>query len=616
MLIRKPPSDGRSLLVKRLPIQLTFYDDGISPLTVALPPYEDLKEIASLRGTNFSIAEQATVQDDELRADYLVQRKLFEKKFKSYRQSATYLNRLASLSARAGEFAKEGYYIQEMLSLDGGEFSQNKFGENLVHIGNVADAEAFYSALDLESNLHANLRLASFFVLRREVARAAEYVEKALTIDPFDYSARLLDGAVRIFLGEYEKAVLSFKLATEQRPNSSVAHTNMAVAYLRLGRIERAMSCLKKSVALDPLNESAVALLADVSNSLETSEEAIPSLRYFVRYEQQKAPMWARLARALIHMQEYGEAIAALKRQSSVEDSADLWNNLGVAYHLRGDKTKAAESFLQAMRVSLEPTDYAFCLAAKNGAALLMREGKIAEALRIVDAVLLDVNRDLIFNREDLSQLVLIKLDALSRGRQTKAANDFAEDILSYPEASLQLKAAIASGLLTQYSFDEQKRARALQLAEEWVSHGDALANANQKIEVLNNVAFVFIEAGLLQQGEAALSRISNAIHRHPYPTATLGLLHLRRGHMDRAQVLYLEAMKLCGASQDRARIRQKWNLELGVSELRDEPRKAYKLLRKVVEEAQGEPMLAQKAVVVLNGIEPKTIGVAKRRLD
>jgi len=63
------------------------------------------------------------------------------------------------------------------------------------------------------------------------------------------------------------------------------------------------------AVAIDPLSVNAVIFLADLSNALGRSEEAIPSLRYFVRYEQKNATVWARLSRALLEIGEYGRRL-------------------------------------------------------------------------------------------------------------------------------------------------------------------------------------------------------------------------------------------------------------------------------------------------------------------
>jgi tetratricopeptide (TPR) repeat protein len=469
-----------------------------------------------------------------------------------------------------------------------------------------------FEQANLGSNIHANLRLASFYVAREDFAAAVARVEQALKIDATDYSARLFYGTLKIFLGDYHLAIVSLRIATEERPNSAAAFTNMAVAYLRLQKPDRALVCLKRAVALDPLSSTAVALLADVANTLDVSEDAVPALRYFVRFEQQSAAIWARLGRALIHMQEYGEAIAALKRESSVTDAPDLWNNMGVAHFLRGDKKKAGEAFVHAMRISGDPKTYAFCLAAKNAAAVLMQSGEPEGALKLVDIALREDNRYLILHRDDLAQLILIKLDALTRLKEVDSANEFAEHLLGMEEASLQLKGWVASGLLTQYALRDDRKQQAVLLAEEWLGLVDSLPTRKQRVQVLNNVAFSFIEGGLLQQGEAALSKISFAIHREPYPTATLGLLHLRRGRIERARDLYSEAVMLCSTSDDRARIRQKWNLEEAALLLEDEPRRALKLLEKVWRDDEGEPLLRERAGRFLKSIDRNRLNLGK----
>jgi Tfp pilus assembly protein PilF len=57
----------------------------------------------------------------------------------------------------------------------------------------------------------------------------------------------------------------------------------MAIAYLYAKKNDKALAALRKAVALDPLNENAVSLLADVSHAVGRDEDAVPALRYFRR---------------------------------------------------------------------------------------------------------------------------------------------------------------------------------------------------------------------------------------------------------------------------------------------------------------------------------------------
>jgi len=70
----------------------------------------------------------------------------------------------------------------------------------------------------------------------------------------------------------------------------------------------------------------------------------------------------------------------------------------------------------------------------------------------------------------------------------------------------------------------------------------------------------------------------------------------LKEGHRARADELYGEALRLCTTPGDKARIRQKWNLEIGKALLSESPQKALRLLSKAREETAGEDGVAAQA--------------------
>jgi hypothetical protein len=105
------------------------------------------------------------------------------------------------------------------------------------------------------------------------------------------------------------------------------------------------------------------------------------------------------------------------------------------------------------------------------------------------------------------------------------------------------------------------------------------------------------------------LPYMSNLVHHLPYPTATLGLLHFRKGNIDRGVALYEEAIRLSAQPIDKTRIRQKLNLELGLYLLPTEPRRAERLLLKADSERDGSPELKYLAHAALGRLRVRNAG-------
>ncbi|NML43188.1 tetratricopeptide repeat protein [Ramlibacter sp. G-1-2-2] len=595
-------SEVKALVVEPSPVEVVINEDGVSPLSLVMPPYEDMADIEALKGKHFSIKNWGLLAQASLLESVHAETARLLSKRQKFQQSSTYLNRLANLASIAGDLEAEANYLDKAVELDADQFLSNRVIENLLARRLDSEAESRLLTRDLRIDVYGNLRLAGLLAVRGDIARAEEHVRTALSADPLSYGARLFEGALRLWGGEYEKAILSFRIAAERRPNSAALHTNMAVAYVRLHQKEKALQSLKLAVSFDPLSTNAVIFLADVAHALGRNEDAVPSLRYLVQFEQANAAVWARLARSLLEVGEAGEAIAATKRQASLKEDSEVWNNLGVAYYRKGDSHRATACFKHAIQVGTGPEDDGFCLATTNLAILLAESRPPGEVLSYVNAAVGSADLGKFAARTDLAGIFQVKLRALVKSRFIRDAIAFGEEVLSWSDSNAELRAGMAIDLLTLHSLHDPNGSKALQLAEsfsQYALHGP-IPNKEMRVRLLNNIAFVFAEFGRLEQAQIYLQAISSEIHKSPYPTATSGLLRLRKGDIEGAEQLYSEAIGLAVRPHDKARIRQKLSLELGKALMGDDARKAVRLLKRAANEHGGEEGLANQATALL----------------
>jgi tetratricopeptide (TPR) repeat protein len=299
------------------------------------------------------------------------------------------------------------------------------------------------------------------------------------------------------------------------------------------------------------------------------------------------------------------EAIAALKRQGSIHSDSSVWNNLGVAYYQKSDVTKAMESYKQAMTMSTSVSDHVYCVAAMNVTTLLSKTARAADVVRFVDQTVQADNISLFCGDRDLSTIFILKFIALNKTKEFARAASLGEEMLRREDCVLQLRAWVATWLLAIYSLNDNiPRARELGAEFSQPVILSSLGNTPTRTQLVNNIAFVHLESGNFDEADRFLQMISDRIHKDPYPTATLGLLHLRRNHLDRAAELYGEALRLSTGPDDKARIRQKWNLELGRSLLESEPKRAARHLLRANDEQDGERGLAYAAAAILRQLQ------------
>jgi tetratricopeptide (TPR) repeat protein len=603
MLTRDLPTTQTALVVEPQPLEAILAEEGDHPLAFVLPPSDDAKAIEELQNKSTSLEERAAEIARNRAPMYAAVLEDSLRKFEQFSRSPTYLNRLANLAAVSLDDERERSFLAMARSASDDPFFTHRYADSLLARGQADEAERLFRCLDLDQDLSGNLKLAVFHVRRGDLEAAHARVHRALSIDPLDFGALLFDGGLKLLSGSYEQAIRSLRLALEERPASASVHINMGVAYAKLAHREAALSALKKAVAVSPLNTTAVFVLSDLAFDYGRNEEAIPALRYLLQFEQKLTDGWSRLARASLQLKDTDTAIAALRRQASLAESSRVWNNLGVAYAIRRDLERALPAFKQALAMA-ESSDRDYFLAARNIAQLLAELDRGDELLRFTSVVLKSDGKQLVRQDSVLSDLYGLHLHALRRTGQRDRMREIAGQILTsrdFPDRLVAWTLASVIAYDTLYATDTRL---VLSLYDEWRSWIEHTSLPDdRKLVLYNNLAFALAESGRLDEAESFLRRIGSRLHKDAYPTATLGLVSLKRGHVERGIRRYREAISLAKTRLDKSRIRQKLNIELARIFAHENPTRARRLLASVIKAGDGEPALVEQARSVLAGL-------------
>lgn len=597
MLTPQLPENQKALVVPPQPVRVVLAEDSSHTLAMVLPPIDDLVEMSEFRSQNFSIEEHSSNQAFEARRSYQAAYSRLLKKEAIYRESPVFLSKLASMAQMAGHGDEAGQFAERAFYLRKQGFYAHKWGDALLQAGRLDDAEQLFSSLDLGSDVGANLKLAALSVEQKDISSAKRFVEAASLIDPTSFSVRLFSGGIDLYYQEYESAARNFRAAINERPTSGSAYSNMAFAYLGLGKEEKALASVKRAVALDPLNSHSLMLLADLAFRLERDEDSLPALRYFVEYEQKNVAVWSRVARAAYRIGKFDEAVVALKREGSLKDSSSVWNNLGAAYVKQKNPSRAIEAFVHAMRIDAEWSRTYF-LAARNVAHVLSARRRYSELRSFAAPILNSDHAARIISDDEVADLLVFYVHSLLIDGHVETARQVAREALSHKEISDPLAIWLV-GALAAYQALRGGQDDVLELALNNDHRASQLSGvfSERRDRYYNNVAFALAELGRLADAEEHLSRIVHLIHKSPYPTATFGLIQFKKGRVERAQMLYEEAIRLATERSDRSRIRQKLNLELGKYWAeRREYSKAARLLEKASREKSGEELIAKEA--------------------
>ena len=609
MLINRVPATNRLLSITPHRLQIVLAEDGRASLTLLLPPLEELAEIRNLSSKNVSLQESATETSTRLSENFSEELKKLLEKRDRFQKSATYLAHLANFAELARDPEQEHAFLAEGEKISGDVFFTHRRGTNLVARGVTKEAERLFRDLDLEKDVGANLRLAYLYVRREDLEGADEFVLKAIKIDPVDFGARMFKGALSLARGDSRQAIHNFRIALEERETSSL-FTNLAIAHIRLGQTDKAFAALKRAIRIEPFNQNAVAVLADLAFVEKRNKEAVASLGKFLEFEQKNPSMWARLARALIESGNKQQALDALKRQASIEESSSVFNNIGVTYSQLGHKQRAAEYFSYAMRKAESDTEYSYRLAARNLLSTFAETERFID-LVTVGKVVLKTDTDFgLAHHRILSDIYTLFIYGIARAGKEQEAERFAKQLLlEVPDAHPSLRAWLMSGLVGALSLKRERWAEAELLAEDGLRLVSELDADDFRRDMLkSNAAFLYLEMGKSQEAARLLSEISKWIHKEPYPTATLGLLQVRKGRIEKGEALYREAMRLTRSTYDKDRIAQKMHLELGKKLIEVNKRLARRHLVKAVRDFPITDAITEEAKSVLAALPSDTL--------
>lgn len=572
MLNHKSQLMRRGVDVLPRDIDIFFNDNAVCPLRFTLPSEQEIGEFKKGHRVQISICEIADNDPlgvfQSLSSEYM----LLSEKYEKFSESSTYLTRLSNMSELLGNLEESKDYIKKAIEMDEDPFLKNELGDILLKQGHKKDAERLFLSNEIDTDLYSNLRLAFLATSENDIDSAEKYVKNALIIDPLSYKARMFHGAIELWLGNWEYAIRSFRVAEKRNIKSSPLYVNMAVAYSRLGYEKKAILALKKAVSINPLNENALAFLADLMFLAGRGEDAIYYLEKYVKYEQKSGEIWGRVARAYYLAGEkntkgnrfHNQAIEALKHQSNIQESSSIWNNIAVVYWALEQRGKAQRFFSQALTKSLdlgEDSSLALC----NLVGVLIDGKKYQEAFNLIN-VYFNQNPSNEIDDGVSARIKLQNIICLEALGKRKEASKKIQKIVEHNKIEPSMRVDMLNHLVYYYSVIEPNAdilEKYIPIVLEDVSQTKDMSE--QLIgRALNNIIFAYILFDKIDVASNFLGKLSRFVHKDPYSTATLGLYNLKKGNFKKGKELYEEAIKLVVDEKLKSQFKQRMYFELG----------------------------------------------------
>ena len=162
----------------------------------------------------------------------------------------------------------------------------------------------------------------------------------------------------------------------ERHPNEPAAIHGRGVILARIRRTDEAFALVEALLQIDPGNPAAILLRAELLDSIGRGSEALEPLRRLAAETGATGPAAFRLARILVRLDEFDEALPILGAVlEAVPENAEAWLALAQAHRGARRQVEAVEAFRRALREDPALNEARFGLA-----QILARAGEREEA--------------------------------------------------------------------------------------------------------------------------------------------------------------------------------------------------------------------------------------------
>jgi len=225
---------------------------------------------------------------------------------------------------------------------------------NIPEFVNIAyeDVDKITDAFTETGNYY--LRSATELYMLNEKSRSEAYFNKAIELDPDNYSTHFLKIRLHRNVSPEELYELIKKINEHvvSNPLDSKAILDRAEVYMKLNRYDLALADCQKVLNISPGDQRAMTLMASLQNQSGDEKEALKTLNEIIKQYPENASAWSQ--RGLVHYkaQRFQQAISDAEKAISLENkNCEYYINLGIYRAQSGDLASAEKDLARALDI-------------------------------------------------------------------------------------------------------------------------------------------------------------------------------------------------------------------------------------------------------------------------
>lgn len=228
----------------------------------------------------------------------------------------------------------------------GAPYSKRLLGEFLLSRGDTQLArEAFGDSMDAAET--GSSAAAIQYRLARSLADKSRHAfEQFVGLAPTSWQAELFFGDVDRQHRAFASALDHYGKAARQQPQNPAPLVGMGTVYWEMGEFDRAQECLRQTLQLNPRSVQATFELGNIAVRQHRDSEAIPLLQTYLAEQPDALAARGDLGRAYLHLHQYENAVAELRKALDADGAGDIHYQLAMALRHLG-RTREAEEALK-----------------------------------------------------------------------------------------------------------------------------------------------------------------------------------------------------------------------------------------------------------------------------
>lgn len=279
--------------------------------------------------------------------------------------------------------------ILDQLTKDFPRWGEVYYQKGVAHL-NKGEIELSYRAADTAlqhspGNPEANTLMAHHLILQRKFGEAKSTALSALQAMPGNMRAGIILGRAMLYLNETDGAIKLFENMADREPENVELLFNQAEAYIAGGRIEDALTALKKALSINPDFAPAMAAISELQIKQGNIEKAIADIRHQLRQSPDN-PHYMIMLAGLInnHASSADEALALLaKARETAPDIPRIYSMTASILIQQGKIEEAIENYQAMIRQNPETIEGRMALG-----TLMEQSGNKTEAMKAYSRVL------------------------------------------------------------------------------------------------------------------------------------------------------------------------------------------------------------------------------------